>query len=247
MKLQGSCFSVSLLISLLLLSICPSSAEQSLPRLITAYGQGEVKVIPDKAILILSVRTWDKVLQNAVRQNDTATKKVLSLGGKYKIEPKRIQTSDLTINPTYVEHNDYVYSSKATGYKVEKDIAFEVKPTILQQLISDIIEAGGNRINGIEFGTTELRKYRDQARLLAVRAAREKAIAMATELGQKVGRPWKIDEGGGWSSPMNRTNELQGATNATMAQSEDGIESQGSVSLGTISIQAQVTVSFELE
>ena len=42
---------------------------------------------------------------------------------------------------------------------------------------SSAIEAGANKVQGLEFLTTELRKYRDQARSMAIKAAQEKAAA----------------------------------------------------------------------
>jgi Protein of unknown function (DUF541) len=54
-------------------------------------------------------------------------------------------------------------------------------------------------VYGIEFRTCGLRKHRDAARGLAIQAAREKAIALAGELGQEVGRPIDIrEEYKGW-------------------------------------------------
>jgi hypothetical protein len=43
-------------------------------------------------------------------------------------------------------------------------------------------------VQGIQFRTSELREFRDQARALATGAAREKAEAMAAELGMEIGR-----------------------------------------------------------
>jgi len=120
-----------------------------------------------------------------------------------------------------------------------------------EDLLTDVLNAGVNYVQGIEFRTTELRKYRDEARALAVRAAQEKATALARELGQAAGKPQTITEqqsswwsgygawwGSRWGSAMtqNTVQEYQGGSL--------GVDS--SVAPGQISVRASVAVSFEL-
>ena len=57
-----------------------------------------------------------------------------------------------------------------------------------------IVINGVNYIHGIDFQTTEFKKYREQARELALKAAKEKADKMAAVLGQSVGAPIQINE-----------------------------------------------------
>ena len=49
-------------------------------------------------------------------------------------------------------------------------------------------------MDGIDFLVADPKKYREDARLKAVRAAREKANKMAAELGQSLGKPWQLTE-----------------------------------------------------
>jgi uncharacterized protein YggE len=58
-----------------------------------------------------------------------------------------------------------------------------------ESLLSGVLQAGVNYVHNIEFRNTELRKHRARARSMAILAAREKAVALAKDLGQKVGRP----------------------------------------------------------
>jgi hypothetical protein len=58
-----------------------------------------------------------------------------------------------------------------------------------------------NYVHGVEFRTPELRRHRDAARQLAVRAAQEKAEALVHGLGGRLGRVLSISEshwGGSW-------------------------------------------------
>ena len=83
-------------------------------------------------------------------------------------------------------------------------------------VLSDALEAGATYVHGIQFRTTELRKHRDEARALAIRAAHEKAVALAQELGQEVGQPHDIreDQSQWWSS----YNTWWGGRASTMTQ-----------------------------
>jgi uncharacterized protein YggE len=106
-------------------------------------------------------------------------------------------------------------------------------------------------VHGIQFRSTELREHRDRARDLAIRAAKEKAVALAGALDQKVGEPIAIHEehngwysgygawwGSHWSGGMTQ-NVIQNA-------SSDGLAVEGSIAPGQIAITARVSVSFEL-
>jgi hypothetical protein len=110
----------------------------------------------------------------------------------------------------------------------------------LDTLLQGLIAAGGNRIDSVEYETSDLRKYRDQARELAVKAAREKAQAMAHALGQEIGKAQSIEEAADSRS--------YGANNYLNNSIEEGgyTRKSPSTSAGQARISASVTVSFEL-
>src|SRR6202047_1307274 len=60
--------------------------------------------------------------------------------------------------------------------------------------MTSFLKSGVNRVDGINFIVAEPKKYKDEARLEAVNAAREKASALASQLGQSIGKPWEITE-----------------------------------------------------
>ena len=62
------------------------------------------------------------------------------------------------------------------------------------------VSHGANRLHGFEYRTTELRKFRDQARRMAIKAAHEKAVDLADAPGLS-GRHGRRDPGrGGYAS-----------------------------------------------
>jgi uncharacterized protein YggE len=205
-------------------------------RLISVSGEAEVKVAPDQVDFNLAVETRNKDLRIAKNQNDGAVKNVLAFTTSYGIEPKNIQTDYLSIEPRYT--ND---GKDLDFYIVHKRIAIILRDiSKFEGLLTGAIEAGVTHINQVQFRTTELRKYRDQARAMAIRAAQEKAIALAKELGQTVGKAHSISEDSyGWMSgyAQNVSQNVGGASPG----------SDSSIALGQIRVSSRVTVSFELQ
>ena len=129
-------------------------------------------------------------------------KQVLAAAEQLGIPAKDIQTDHISIEPRYrdsYEQRDFI------GYFVRQTIVITLKDVSqFEDLLTAVLDAGANYVHGIQFRTTELRKHKDEARALAINAAREKAVALAQELDQKVGKPYSIREDQeGWGSGYN--------------------------------------------
>lgn len=220
-------------------------------RVITVSGDAEVRVVPDEVILTLGVQTWDKDLDAAKRQNDQIVVKVLALAEESRIAAQHVQTDFVSIEPRY--RNGYYEESDFIGYFVHKTVVITLRELDkFEDLLARALKAGVNYVHGIEFRTTELRQHRDQARALAIQAAREKAEALAGELGQTVGEPHLIEEvQSGWVSGYNRwwgSRWGSGmAQNVVQELSGGDLAAGGTLAPGQISVQARVSVTFALE
>jgi uncharacterized protein YggE len=113
----------------------------------------------------------------------------------------------------------------------------------IEGLLSDVIKAGVNRVGGVEFRTTQLRKFKDQARQMAIKAAQEKAIALTKEIGQTIGKAYSITEEG-FERSAGLSNFTQNAVSSAVGDYSD---SEGTIAIGQIPISARVTVRFELK
>jgi len=241
---------VALVLVLLLSAWTDNQPVSQEPRLITATGDAEVRVVPDEVILTLGVETWDKNLDVAKRQNDAIVARVLALTADYGIEPQHVQTDYVNIEPRY--RNGYYEESDFIGYFVRKTIVITLRDlSQFEDLLTDALSAGVNHVQGIQFRTTELRKHRDEARALAIKAAREKAVALAGALGQKVGDPQTIreDRSGWWSGYGAWWGPRWGgamAQNVIQEVASSALTGESSVAPGQISINARVTVTFVL-
>jgi uncharacterized protein YggE len=140
------------------------------------------------------------------------------------------------------------------GYWVQKTLSITLRELgKFDGLLSDAISAGANYVHGIEFRTTELRKYRDQARAQAIRAAREKAVALTEELGVKLGAAQNISEQPThWWSSYSRYDRWRGERNSYAVQNVmqsvgEGGPVEGTMAPGQILVTAQVSVVFAIE
>ena len=215
------------------------------PRLVTVTGEADVMTVPDEVQINMQVESFDPILAKAKQTNDEAIKQVLAIVKKYKVDDKDFKTDYFTVRNEdryYMDPQTNQQRSKR-GFFVTKNVAIILRDVSkFEALYSDSLEAGVNNIYGVEFKTSELKKHREEARVLAVKDAKEKAEKLAGELGQSVDKPYAIQENiqSDWNGPR-----VMAMTKMAMAPSA----SQGNetVALGQIKITASVTVSFELK
>ena len=212
------------------------------PRLVTVAGEAEVNVSPDEVVFDVTLQAFGKELKTAKTQVDDKLKGLIALAHKHGVAEADTQTDYIRVEPRFKGNND---TKAFLGYWVRKDLVFTLRDvTRAEGLLSELLDFGVWSINSISFRSSQMRKYRDQARDLAMRAAREKAAALAGSVGQKIGKAYSIEEEvpeQGYSSQNARSN------NIATVESESSSASEGTLALGLIKISARVTVKFELE
>ncbi len=206
-------------------------------RFVRVSGTAEVKVIPDRALIELGVERQNASASLAKQAEDAAARKILDRLHANGIEEKDIQTTYLSLRPQY----NYRKGMRISYFVAEQTLTVTLRDlTKVDKLLQELINAGGNRINSIQYETSEPRKYRDQARDLAVKAAREKAQALAHALGQEIGKAQSIEE-------TAESGFIQTAFFYNNSVEETrGVSRSPATSAGQNRISASVTVSFEL-
>jgi uncharacterized protein YggE len=239
MKLSHRIFAALVLLSLLPARLAAADDKPE-PRLITVTGDAEVLVVPDEVVFDLTVQNINREMRTAKSLTDEQLKKLIEITRRYHIDPKDVQTDYIKLEPRYRGNDE---SRTFIGYSVRKDLVFTLRDVSrAEELLSEVLESGISRVNGVRFQTSQMRKYRDQARALAIRAAQEKATALTAEIGQKIGKAYSIEE----ESP-NTGLAYQNSSNFAMrAGGGDAADSEGTLSLGQIKVTARVTVRFEL-
>lgn len=220
---------------------------------IMVNGEAVVKVQPDQIVITFGIETWDKDIMLAKRKNNEIMQKAMKVIQESGILDKDIQTDHLSVEPRYddnYEKKDFI------GYFIRNTFVVALSdPYKVEDLVTTVLQAGVNFIHGINFQTTEFKKYREQARELALNAAKEKAEKMAGALGQFIGDPLQITEGYGgsdwwyynsWSGwGYGRSNTMSQNVMQNIPSNSDQISE--TIALGKISIKANVTVTFELK
>jgi hypothetical protein len=227
----------------------PVLAGEVQPRTVTVTGEAEVKVVPDEVVLTLGVETVNKELLAAKSENDRRVKAIIKAASDAGVAAKDVQTDFIQIEPRYrdgYEQKDFI------GYFVQKTVVVTLRDVSkFESLLTAVLQAGANYVHGIDFRTSALRKHRDEARALAIKAAKEKAAALAGDLGKRIGNPRSIQEGsmGSWSSYGGWWGRGYGqAMTQNVIQSvQGGTSGSEAFAPGTISVKASIGVTFELE
>ena len=162
---------------------------------VSVVGEAELMISPNQIGFTFEVVTTDPTIAAAKRANDTASAKTIVVAKTFNIPNDDLQTDRLTISPRYAGEKDQRGKGTVIGYEVTKRIVVTLKQLDrIDEFLAKVIEAGVNRIVDINIENSDLEKYKQQVRLLAVDNARAKADAYAQRLGQKVGGAYVIRE-----------------------------------------------------
>ncbi len=229
---------------------------------IAVTGNAEVLVEPDEAYISLDITKLDKVLDVAKKQNDETTAKILEVTRRFNLPAQNVNIRNISVEvknkiirdpkkPIYDEDGDLTGEKVFLGYEVSKTIKIKfLELNKFEELFAELLKTGVTQVNDVSFETSKLRQYKDQARDMALKAAKEKATAMAGAIGQTIGKAIRITEG--TISNTNLSYSINGsANNTTMNISrppavETTSTSIGSFTPGTITVSASATVIFIL-
>ncbi len=229
----------------------PSNAECDINRKVQASGTAVVYVAPDRAMIQLGVQSNgtspDSVHAENLRQIQRVINAVMALG----VDAKDIATDHYIVTPVYSDYN----SLTIIGYRINNTVSITLRNVALtDDVIMNALKVGANEVQDVQFYTSELRRFRDQARDLAMKAAGEKAQALASSAKAQAGCVLSVTENsishyyGSWQGSRGSVNWTQNvAQNSSSAAGDFTLGDESPVSLGQIAIQAQVNVSYSLK
>jgi uncharacterized protein YggE len=224
-------------------------------RTVQVSGTAVVNVTPDRALVKLGIQTNGRSAKDAQAKNTTAINQLVKALKAQGIAAQDIATDWYTIEPVYEDYE----SLRINGYRIHNIIEITVREVgKTNDVISAAFQAGANQVIDVEFYTSDLRKYRDQAREMAMTAATEKASALAQAAGSDTGcvisineNSWSYFNGGGWGWYGYNNNQNLWTQNAVQNVEPTGGETptleDGPVSSGQISIRAEVSAVFSLK
>lgn len=161
-------------IALLLLTGLAAAEEKLPPGTVRVVGTSEVKVVPDRAVISVGVEKQNPSARLAKQGADEAAGRLLNELHANGVEEKDIQTTFLSLQPQF----NYHHGMKMSYFVAEQTLTVTIRDlTKLDLIFESLIKAGANRIDSIEYETSDLRKYRDQARDLAVESCPGKSAS----------------------------------------------------------------------
>lgn len=202
-------------------------AEDSKPvRSISISGHGEVRAIPDLAIVSIGVSTQAATARDALDANTKAMKALLDTLNTAEVDSRDISTSNFSVGPRY-DYNNNNQPPKVIGYDVNNMVTVMVrKIDELGELLDIAVSSGSNQINGISFNVSKPEAMLDEARKLAVADARHKAEIYAAASGFKIGSILSLNEATAMPGPvtyMAKAERAPASSPVPIAQGEQAL------------------------
>lgn len=159
----------------------------SVASLVTA-GQGEAKVTPDRASVLVNVQTRAATAAAAASENAQRTKAVLDALARLGLPREQLSTEGYTVYPEMTYGRDGTVP-RVSGYVVTNTVRAEThRPEQVGAIVDAALGAGANMINSLSFFASSIEEPRRQAIATAVTSARADAEAMARAAGGSVGQ-----------------------------------------------------------
>lgn len=200
---------------------------------VTVSGEGTVYVKPDVVVVNIGIEHKGDYVKKIKEATENAVDNVIDFLKKEGIPDKNIQTQHIRLGQQY-EYKTETYtfsSSQSIAVKIENIENYET-------ILAGLMEAGVNQLNGVEFRSSEIKKYKAQARIAAIKNAKAKAEAYAGALGQEIGKAIVISD---ISNPVHR---LTSVAFKTMDAAESA--SPNHIAPGQLTVSENVTVTFNL-
>lgn len=222
-------------------------------RSVQVSGIAVVNVMPDRVLIQLGIQSNGLTPQIVEAENSKTINQVIKGLKKLGIEEKDIVTDLYVIDPIYKNYN----TLHIKGYRINNVIAITLRDVSkVNKAISTSLQGGANEVLNVEFYLSDLRTYRDQARDLAMRAAKEKAQDLASAAGARTGCVMNINENtwsyynswGHWRRDQNNLWAQNAVQNTEPSGGGGGeLTEAGPVNPGQISVRAEVSASFSLK
>jgi uncharacterized protein YggE len=210
----------------------------------TVEADAIARAKPDKVVLDVGVITKGKNLAETKKKNSDIIKKAIEYCRKSGIEEKNIQTDYLNIRPEYRNYDTY------ETYFIVNQRLFVILEEISKydEVIAQLLEFGINQVHNVAFQVNDLKKYRNEARKLAIAAAKERAKYLSEEAGIKLGNIINVSDylGSGYqSSSAFAANAV--SQNISDVGGSGNLFSTDSLAPGMISVKANIILTYEIK
>lgn len=225
----------------LALSACGPAAVSPAPaaRSLSVNGIGQAYLTPDIAYIYIGVHTESDAASDAVSANSEKTAAVKNALLKAGVDEKDVSTTNFSIYPS----QQYSPEGQVSGtiYMVDNTVYVTVRDLKnLGKLLDDVVAAGANSINSIQFDVADKTEAVKEARAKAVEDAKKQAQELADAAGVKLGEIQTISfyDNSPYPSPM-----MYGGKGGGGGMAESAVP----IAPGQLTISVSVSVSYELK
>ena len=166
-------------------------------RVLTVSGQGEVRGVPNQAMLSAGVVTTARTAASALVNNSRAMNEVFATLKHAGIADKDMQTSNFSVQPQYATDKNGNTLQNITGYQVSNTVNIRVDDlSKVGPTLDALVSSGANSIGDIAFTIKDPKPLMAQARAAAVADAIARAQTLARAAGVTLGPITSISESG---------------------------------------------------
>lgn len=221
--------------TLLILAITTTAMmAQTPPSTVDVSGEGIVKVVPDEVTINIRVENTGENTQVLKKQNDATISDVLKFLKKMNIADKDVRTEYMNLT------KNYDYNTKTYSFAANQSLSVKLRDIKkYEEVVKGLLDTGINRIDGIDFSSSNVKDLESQARKKAVENAQMKAKEYASVLNQTIGKAVSISE-------FRNTVGPQPVYKMAMMESSSDASGSQTISLGEMEIRTTVNVSFLL-
>ena len=198
-------------------------------RTVTVTGTGKTEVVPDIAEVSLGASATAPTAAAARTAADAALARVIALLKARGIEDADIQTAQVTVSPNYDERGVTV-----SGYTATNTVTATIRDLdTTGEILAAATDRGANLVGGPTLTSSRQEELYDEALAAAIPDSRRKAEALAAASDAELGEIVSVTEAAGYS-PLG-------------LEAKGGDAASTPIEPGTLELQAQATVVYELE
>jgi len=158
---------------------------------IVVQGYGEVEALPDSAELRLQVSDTQSTASAAKANVDRRVAAVLAAARAQDIADTAIRASQIRVHPDYVWEDG---KRRLRGQRVERHVDISLADlSRYGDLVDGLMAAGITELGQVQFVVADRDVLAERALLAAVADARQRATVLASNLGRKLGKVYRID------------------------------------------------------
>ena len=161
---------------------------------ISVTGTGRIVLSPDLADLRLGVSSTARTVKEARQAAAATMTAVIASLKKLGIDDKDIQTTTLSLQPTY-DYSTNTNPPRLTGYVLSNGVAVTIRDLDeVGDAIDGALAAGATTLDGVTFRVGDQANAEKQARAAAMAEAKAKAQTLADAAGISIGGVASISE-----------------------------------------------------